>query len=120
MIKTKSVQEPVEESDGERILITRFWPEGFTKRGLALSTWYSNLTPSRELLLAWKSESISWEAYTKRYSEEMAEQGKDVRELAKKASEETITLICLKPKDDPHCHRHMLKKLIEDRIERAQ
>ena len=31
MIRTKSIYDPKEESDGIRILITRYWPRGIKK-----------------------------------------------------------------------------------------
>ncbi len=37
MIKTKSAYDPVEESDGERILVSRYWPRGLSKKRLSLT-----------------------------------------------------------------------------------
>jgi len=37
MVKTKSVYDPVESDDGERILVTRYWPRGLSKERLSLS-----------------------------------------------------------------------------------
>ena len=48
-----------------------------------------------------------------RYHQEMLQQQEKIRELAKRASCKTITLLCFEREDNPHCHRHLLKKLIE-------
>jgi uncharacterized protein YeaO (DUF488 family) len=113
MIKTKSVYDRIEESDGDRILVTRFWPRGRSKKDLQLTEWLRELGPSVKLLKDWKKGDICWEVYEARYSEEMLAQQEKIRELAKRARHKTITLLCFEKEDDPCCHRHLLKKLID-------
>jgi uncharacterized protein YeaO (DUF488 family) len=112
MVKTKSVYDLVEESDGDRILVTRFWPQGLSKKVLQLKDWARELGPSVKLLRDWKKEDISWQEYEKRYLEEMLSQDEKIKDLAEKANERTITLLCFEKEDNPCCHRHLLKKLI--------
>jgi len=116
MIKTKSVYDPVEESDGERILITRLWPRGVSWRKHNISDREQDLAPSKELLRAWNAKEISWEEYERRYKEEMAGQAEGIEKLAEKASRGTITLMCVEKEQDPHCHRHLLKGMIEAKL----
>ena len=116
MVKTKSVYDPIEQSDGQRFLVTRFWPRGLSKAKLVLTAWLRELAPSRALLKAWKAEELSWSDYEVRYYEEMSGQQERIRELSDKAGRETITLLCFEPESDPHCHRHLLKRMIEERI----
>ena len=113
MVKTKSVYDQIEESDGERILVTRYWTRPLSKEQIAHTIWLRNLAPSKELLRDWKNEKISWRQYTVRYHEEMRSQKEAIRDLANKASRGTITLLCFEREDNPCCHRHLLKKLIE-------
>ena len=113
MVKTKSVYDPVEESDGQRILVTRYWPRGLSKEQLSLTEHLRNVAPSVELLKDWKTGSISWAKYEKRYGQEMLQQQDKINELAKRTNDKTITLLCFEREDNPHCHRHLLKKLIE-------
>jgi len=113
MVKTKSVYDQIEESDGERILVTRYWTRPLSKEQIAHTIWLRNLAPSKELLRDWKNEKISWRQYTVRYHEEMRSQKEAIRDLANKASRGTITLLCFEQEDNPCCHRHLLKKLIE-------
>jgi uncharacterized protein YeaO (DUF488 family) len=113
MIKTKSVYDPVEKTDGERILVTRYWPRGLSHKRLALTDRIKDLAPSIELLNDWKRSSITWQEYEKRYLEEMSTQTEKIEELAKRAKRGIITLLCIEPEDNPHCHRHLLKRLIE-------
>jgi uncharacterized protein YeaO (DUF488 family) len=113
MVKTKSVYDPAEQSDGERMLVSQYWPRGFSKGRLGSSAWLRNLAPSRGLLQPWKAGSISWEEYVSRYHEEMSAHKKEIEELAEKARAGTITLLCFEREGNPCCHRHLLKRLIE-------
>ena len=113
MIKTKSVYDPAEASDGERILISRYRPRGLSKERLAISAWIRDLAPSKERVNDWKSGSTDWVEYQKRYKAEMAVQTEQIKILAEKSSRGTITLLCFEKEHDTHCHRHLLKKMME-------
>lgn len=113
MVKTKSVYDPVEESDGERILVSRYWSRGLSKERLSLTEHLKDVAPSIELLRDWKTDDISWAEYEERYYQEMSQQREKIEQLVKKASCKTITLLCFEREDNPHCHRHLLKSLIE-------
>jgi len=114
MVKTKCLYDPVGESDGERLLVTCYWPRGASKKRLS-AQWLKNLAPSKELVRDWKKkkQKISWEEYTRRYHEEMRSQSEAIGELANRAIGGTITLLCYEREDNPCCHRHLLKQLIE-------
>lgn len=114
MVKTKRAYDPVEESDGIRILVSRSWARPYSKKELAITDWLKNLAPSEELHHDWQERKISWEEYTLRYHEEMLGQQEAIRELAKRAKRGTITLLCFEYEDNPCCHRHLLKRLIEN------
>lgn len=116
MVKTKSVYDLVEQSDGQRFLVTRFWPRGLSKAGLSLAAWLRELAPSKESLKAWKAGDVSWSEYRVRYHEGLSGQQEQIRKLSDKAAGGTITLLCFEPESDPHCHRHLLKRMIEERI----
>ncbi len=120
MIKTKRLYEPVEESDGDRILVTRYWPRGVSKKRLSITDWLQNLAPSKELVNDWKKQKILWEGYTLRYHEEMLAQQEEIQDLAKRAKQGNITLLCFEQEDNPCCHRHLLKKLIEDQLRKIE
>ena len=112
MVKTKRVYDPVEKSDGERILVTRYWPRPFSKKRLALTEWLRDVAPSAQLLKDWRNGVISWKVYENRYLKEMLEYQAEIKELTLRAKHRTITLLCFEKEEDPCCHRHLLKKLI--------
>ena len=125
MLKTKSVDSPIEPGDGLRILATRF-------RGRGLPTdrydvWMANLGPSETLLKSVHAGKITWREFSKRYRDEMfAPAATDagnatiknhgqkftLRLIAKLAAKENVTLLCHCAEDAKECHRFELQKLI--------
>ena len=78
MIKIKSVYDSVDPDDGERILVTRYWPRGFSRKSLKIVQWLRDLGPSVGLLKAWKAARISWKEYENQYKKEMEEQQEEI------------------------------------------
>ena len=116
MIKTKSIYDPVDTGDGCRILIMRKWSRGIGYKKHAIYKWSKELGPSKELLEKWNKNEITWADYVKQYSAEQdsnATAKKEADFIAKLSIDKTVTLLCKEPENDPHCHRHILKKTIE-------
>ncbi|MDE2439063.1 MAG: DUF488 family protein [Patescibacteria group bacterium] len=108
-IKTKSIYEPKEESDGLRILVTRYWPRGIKKEHF--NSWHKELAPSKHLLQSFKEGSIDWLHFEFLYRLEMNAQYASIMEASEIASKTTITLLCHE-REGQNCHRHILKQLI--------
>jgi len=122
-IRTRRWNEPTDQGDGERILITRFRPRGVSKAEETWDVWTPQLGPSPELLAAFKGkgrEKLPWSGYRSTYLTEMRQQRDRIDELAKKvAAGETITLLCASTcVDERRCHRSLLRGLIETAVER--
>ena len=129
MFKTKSVHSRVETSDGLRILAARGRGRGLPAD--RFDVWMANLGPSEELRDAIPAGKISWREYRRRYLKELLEPGGvdernqriknhgqkfTLRLLQHLATKETVTLLCHCAEDEKHCHRHLLKALLEKRI----
>lgn len=112
-IRLKRIYDPPDDDDGLRVLATRYWPRGVSKD---LKDEYSTtLSPSRELLRAFKHEGLSWDGYAARFLDEMRSdkaQG-EIRRLAEFARSHRITLMCI-CEDENRCHRSLLKRLIAE------
>ena len=117
MVNTKSVYDSVAQTDGNRFMVTRYWPRGMSKEKLKLSGWVHELAPSKELLQDWKNKIISWQEYELRYFKEMENKQEFIHKLANLAASGIITLLCFEKEDNPYCHRHLLRQLIERQIE---
>jgi uncharacterized protein YeaO (DUF488 family) len=123
-IKTQRWDDPREPDDGFRLLICRYRPRALPKNKETWDLWWSQLGPSKELHAAFYGKQgppIGLEEYTRRYLDEMKEQTESIDVLAEKvASGATLTLLCSSACTDPtHCHRTLLKRLIEDRMARG-
>jgi uncharacterized protein YeaO (DUF488 family) len=120
-IKTKRFNDPIEKDDGFRLLICRYRPRGIRKADETWDAWQPDLGPSRELLAAYHAKSsspISWAQYRQRYLAEMKSQKLLIQSLADRSKVgETITLLCSSAcTRESHCHRSLLKPLIEAAI----
>jgi uncharacterized protein YeaO (DUF488 family) len=128
--RTKRLKQPVDSSDGTRILITRYRPRGVPKGQETWEVWDKRLAPSVELLDAWYGKHrvgrkvvqrdlppISWNEYSVRFCLEMEHQDSRAALLdyGKRSEQgEIITLLCY-CENEEHCHRSLLKSLIENR-----
>jgi uncharacterized protein YeaO (DUF488 family) len=128
-IRTKSVHSPIEKSDGLRILAARGRGRGLPAN--RFDVWMANLGPSEKLRDAILGGKIAWSEYRRRYLEELLEPGGvdarndriknhgqkfTLRLLQHLARTQPITLLCHCAEDEPHCHRHLLKALLEKKI----
>ena len=129
MLRTKSVRTPIDRRrDGLRLLVARF-----RGRGMAASrydAWIPSLGPSERLLREFLGGRISWPAFGRAYRKELFLDGpidrksrtiknhgqkftlRLIRELARRGN---VTLMCHCAEDEQHCHRHLLRALIESR-----
>ena len=114
MIKTKSIYKPVEEEDGLRILITRWYPRGVKRERYDI--WVRELSPSAELLKKYKNSEIKWSDFSISLLSEFRDNMDSIEALhtlQTMGNMENITLLCHE-KDGEPCHRHMVKDLIEE------
>ena len=129
MFRTKSVHSRIEPADGLRILAARGRGRGLpTER---FDVWMPNLGPSEELRDAILGGRISWSEYRRRYLKELLEPGGvdarneriknhgqkfTLRLLQNLATKQAVTLLCHCAEEERHCHRHLLKALLEKKI----
>src|SRR5262245_8850057 len=121
-IRTRRWDDPRKRGDGWRVLVCRYRPRALPKKDETWDHWYSALGPSKQLhadFYGKKGDPIGWDEYRRRYLEEMqAEQPRELIEgLAGLVAEgKTITLLCSSAcTDESHCHRTLLRQLIEER-----
>jgi len=71
MIHIKRVYDPVEPTDGTRILVDRLWPRGLKKTALAFDRWQKELAPSDTLRRWYHHDPGKWEQFRQRYLAEL-------------------------------------------------
>jgi uncharacterized protein YeaO (DUF488 family) len=92
--------------------------------------WMPSLGPSEELLRSVQTGKISWAAFSKRYRQELFEDGTidkrnrtiknhrqkfTLRLLNALAAGQPVTLMCHCSEDQPQCHRYLLKEVLQRR-----
>jgi uncharacterized protein YeaO (DUF488 family) len=91
----------------------------------------ANLGPSEKLLKDAQAGKIGWGEFSRRYRKELFEGGTidkrnktiknhgqkfTLRLLQKLAKRTTVTLMCHCAEDEPHCHRHLLRYVLERKV----
>jgi uncharacterized protein YeaO (DUF488 family) len=129
MLKTKSVQSPIEPEDGLRILATRFRGRGLPSS--KYDVWMANLGPSEKLLAVLQAGRLTWAEFGRRYRQEIFESASldkanvniknhgqkfTLRLLQELARREDITILCHCDEAERHCHRHLLAKILSSKI----
>jgi uncharacterized protein YeaO (DUF488 family) len=72
-IAIKRVYEPPSPADGIRVLVDRLWPRGLTKEKAKVDEWLRDLAPSNELRHWYHAQPDQWEAFRKKYLQELEE-----------------------------------------------
>ncbi len=118
-IRTYQVSLPRKRGEGLRISVMRYWPRGVKKEDAAekhFDVWFPLLAPSRELIQWYRADQPGkrWEQFTKRYKREMqrTDSHQAIELLARLAERTPISIGCTCD-DETHCHRSVLRKLIE-------
>ena len=124
-IKMKRWNDPVESSDGFRLLVCRYRPRALRKEAETWDAWMKELGPSRALHGDWYGKHgppITLDEFKRRYLQEMEAQTTRIRELAERVAAGTpITLLCSSAcVDASRCHRTLLRGLIEEHIARGK
>jgi uncharacterized protein YeaO (DUF488 family) len=122
-VRTRRRNDPAEPGDGSRLLVCRYRPRALPKAKETWNAWDPQLGPSRDLHAAFYGKHgppIGWEEYRRRYLAEIEVQRPRIEELAARVrAGETVTLLCSSACTDPaHCHRTLLKALIDEAVAR--
>ena len=116
MIKTKSIYDQKEKSDGTRILVTRYYPRGVRKD--KFDRWYRELSPSANLLKLFKHGEMTQRVFFQFFCKELSNDRKKMelcKKLATESLNKTITLLCYE-KEEISCHRYHLKRICEQEL----
>ena len=111
-VKTKCIFEPIEEGDGRRILITRYYPRGVKKEHF--DEWVYALSPSPKLLFSYKKGEKTWNEFMWAFIDEIRRNDTSVeaiQALNDASKSEDITLLCYEKSGRP-CHRHLVRDLV--------
>ena len=113
-LNTKSIYSESEESDGKRVLVTRFYPRGVKKD--RFDVWIRGASPEAKLLKEYKSGAINWQEFSKGFRSQMKtslESKKAVEDIVQMLQDGgNVTLLCYE-KEGEKCHRNLLRKIVD-------
>ena len=129
-IRTKSVRSDIHpRRDGLRILVTRIRGRGLSKE--RYDTWMANLGLSEQLLDKIQSDKVIWQEFKRAYKAELFQsadidkrnelirnkgQKFTLRLIQRLAQTGNVTLLCHCAEDEMHCHRYVLKQILDGKI----
>jgi len=102
MIRIKRVYEPIQKSDGYRILIDRLWPRGIAKEKAHVDLWLKDIAPSTELRQWFHHDSAKWQEFVKRYKSELAEKSDMIAKIRELEQEHTTVTLLYGARDEQH------------------
>jgi uncharacterized protein YeaO (DUF488 family) len=89
----KRIYDPPDEKDGYRVLVDRLWPRGIKKEHARIEEWIKAIAPSNELRKWYSHDPEKWSEFKRRYFKELEDYSQEVEQLAKRASQATVTLL---------------------------
>jgi uncharacterized protein YeaO (DUF488 family) len=92
-VRLKRVYDPVEPTDGHRVLIDRLWPRGVSRDRAKLDAWERELAPSKALRQWFGHEPERFDEFRRRYIEELDSQRPRLTSLRRRARDGTLTLV---------------------------
>ncbi len=120
MVKVKRAYEAPSPADGRRILVDRLWPRGIKKAEADLTAWLKDLAPSDDLRRWFDHNPERWEAFHRRYVQELAapEKAPLLKDLVTQARQGTVTLVYA-ARDRDHNNAVVMQTLLEERLQAA-
>ena len=92
-ITIKRIYDTKEPGDGYRVLVDRLWPRGISKEKASWDEWLKNIAPSTALRQWFAHDPVRWDAFRKKYDEELDGNGEAVSHLLRLARKGKVTLL---------------------------
>ena len=110
----RAYEDPARE-DGYRVLVDRLWPRGIAKQDLKIDVWLKDLAPSTGLRKWFAHDVTKWDAFKRRYFEELDDHSEAVAGLLEKIRTDGVTLVYA-AKDEQFNNASALKEYLERQL----
>ncbi|HHU78959.1 MAG: DUF488 domain-containing protein [Caldicoprobacterales bacterium] len=121
-IQIKRIYDPVQKSDGIRLLVDRLWPRGISKEAVQLDGWPKELTPSTGIRVWFGHKEEKFDEFAVLYRSELdasPDAQKTVREIIQQSRDNTVTLLYA-AKDPRINHAIILKNYLDEKMQPMQ
>lgn len=105
------VYDPPESWLGAHLLVDRLWPRGMAKADLPLDGWPKEITPSAELRKWFHADPSQWEAFRRRYLDELVASAAAVEDCLALCRRGPVTLLTA-ARDREHNHAIVLREYL--------
>lgn len=110
-VKIKRIYEAPAKTDGYRILVDRLWPRGITKAAAHLDEWNKDIAPSPPLRKWFNHDPGKFDAFTKKYLQELEKHHEALQRLRMLAQEKPLCLLYA-ARDEACNHARVLAETI--------
>lgn len=110
-VQLKRVYDPIDGSDGLRVLVDRLWPRGLTRAAAKLDRWMKEVSPSTELRRWYGHDPTRWPGFRKRYRAELKDSAA-LAELRSLARERKVITLLSASKERDLSHAVVLRELL--------
>ncbi len=110
---TKRIYELASSDDGYRVLVDRLWPRGVSKEKAVLDEWAKDIAPSTELRKWFAHDPAKYEAFTKRYINEV-EQNPDTNAIIKRWYQQDKVTLLYGARDEIHNEAEVLCRYLSE------
>ncbi|MCL6453963.1 MAG: DUF488 domain-containing protein [Alicyclobacillus sp.] len=121
-LRLKRVYEPVETTDGTRVLVDRLWPRGVRKEQAQVDLWLKAIAPSPELREWFCHDPEKFAFFQDSYRRELATepaQQQAVQQVEELLEQGPVTLLYA-AKDPVHNHAVVLWQFLVDHLQSAR
>jgi uncharacterized protein YeaO (DUF488 family) len=92
-IQIRRIYDQAAPGEGYRVLVDRLWPRGVREEEARLDAWPREAPPSEALREAFHAGRLGWKDFRNRYLAELKEHRDELRPLAERARQGTVTLL---------------------------
>ena len=92
-VQVRRVYDLPESDDGQRVLVDRLWPRGVSRDRIHVDAWAKDLAPSAALRTWFGHDPDRFDAFRRRYVEELRRHREAIAELRRRAREGRVTLV---------------------------
>ena len=112
-VHIKRVYDPVEDSDGYRVLVDHVWPRGVSRERARLDEWARELAPSDELRTWFDHVPGRFKEFRTRYRRELEAHPEVLEKLGEEATKGRLTIVYA-ARDREHNNAAVLAELLRD------
>ncbi|MBO9617685.1 MAG: DUF488 domain-containing protein [Niabella sp.] len=115
VISIKRIYDPSATSDGYRVLVDRIWPRGISREEADLDEWEKEIAPSTLLRKWFNHDPVRWEAFKKKYTEEL-NNNEDTDSFLDQCSKHKHITLLYGAKDEQHNQAVVLLEYINKKL----